>query len=118
MKTDLQNDVVLITGASKGIGKSIALYLAEAGADIVVNYRSDEKAAKEICEEISNLGVKAQAIQADVSRYQEAERLVQEAESAFKKIDILVNNAGVAPPKGLDFISEAEWNEVIAINLT
>jgi len=118
MKTDLQNKVALITGASKGIGKSIALYLAEAGADVVINYRSDEKAAEQICAEIRNLGVKALSIQADVSRYQEAERLVQEAAAAFPGIDILVNNAGVAPPKGLDFISEAEWNEVIAINLS
>ena len=118
MKTDLQNKVALITGASKGIGKSIALYLAEAGADVVINYRSDEKAAEQICAEIRNLGVKALSIQADVSRYQEAERLVQEAAAAFPGIDILVNNAGVAPLKGLDLISEAEWNEVIAINLS
>jgi len=118
MKTDLQNKVALITGASKGIGKSIALYLAEAGADVVINYRSNEKAAEQICAEIRDLGVKALSIQADVSRYQEAERLVQEAAAAFPGIDILVNNAGVAPPKGLDFISEAEWNEVIAINLS
>ncbi|PIQ20635.1 MAG: 3-oxoacyl-ACP reductase [Cytophagales bacterium CG18_big_fil_WC_8_21_14_2_50_42_9] len=118
MKTDLQHKVALITGAGKGIGKSIALYLAEAGADIIVNYRSDEKAAQQVCKEIQDMGRKALAIQADVAIYPEAERLVQEATSAFNKIDILVNNAGVAPPKGLNFISEAEWNQVIGVNLS
>lgn len=118
MKTDLRNKVALITGAGKGIGKSIALYLAEVGANIVVNYRSDKTAAEQVCQEIQALGRKAVAIPADVSRYPEAERLVREAEATFNQIDILVNNAGVAPPKGLNLITEAEWNEVIAVNLS
>jgi len=118
MKTDLNGKTALVTGGNKGIGKSISLYLAEAGADIVVSYHRDEKAAKEVCGQIAQLGRKSQAVQADVGQHNEVERLAQEAETAFGHIDVLVNNAGVAQPKGLHPISPEEWNSLLTTNLS
>ncbi len=96
MKVELNGRVALVTGGSRGIGKAIALSLAEAGADIAINYRRDEGAAKETCAEIQKLGRKARAYSASVENYDEDAAMVAEVLKDFGHIDILVNNAGIA----------------------
>jgi len=96
MKVDLSGRTALVTGASRGIGKAIALSLAEAGADIAVNYRRDTDAAAETVAEIQALGRKAKAYSASVENWDEDERMVAEVLADFGGIGILVNNAGIA----------------------
>jgi 3-oxoacyl-[acyl-carrier protein] reductase len=114
---DLKNRVALVTGASRGIGAGIAVALAGAGADIAVNYRKNADAAAAVCREITGLGRRVVAIQADVSVVTEVKRMIADVESRLGPIDILVNNAGIAPPRKLDEITETEWDEVLAVNL-
>lgn len=95
MSKKLSNKVAIVTGASKGIGASIALHLAEAGASVVVNYSSSKEGADKIVKEIVRKGGKAIAIQANVTKQADIKRLVSETVKAFGKLDILVNNAGV-----------------------
>ncbi|HTP86563.1 MAG TPA: 3-oxoacyl-ACP reductase family protein [Bryobacteraceae bacterium] len=109
--------VALITGASRGIGRSVALALAGAGADIAVNYRVNAGAAREIEEQIAALGNRVLTIAADVSIAREAERLVRAVQEGLGPVDILVNNAGIARPQKLDEITERDWDELIAANL-
>jgi 3-oxoacyl-[acyl-carrier protein] reductase len=115
---DLAGRAALVTGASRGIGRAIALALAAAGADVAVNYRSRADAAEEVCAEIRRLGRRAIKIAADVARAAEATRLVAEAEAALGPIGILVNNAGVAVPVTLETLTEAVWDATIAQNLS
>jgi NAD(P)-dependent dehydrogenase (short-subunit alcohol dehydrogenase family) len=96
MQIDLSGRVALVTGASRGIGKAIALSLAEAGADVAVNYRRDGGAAEETVKEIEALGRKAKAYQASVENWDEDEKMVADVLADFGKISILVNNAGIA----------------------
>src|SRR5690242_19949662 len=91
----LQNKVAIVTGASKGIGASIAKHLAAEGAAVVVNYSSSKEGADRVVKEISTGGGKAVAVQANVAKQAEIERLFAEAKKAFGNVDILVNNAGV-----------------------
>lgn len=114
---ELKDRVALVTGASRGIGASIAIALARAGADVAVNYRERAEAANEVCAEIAPLGRKAFAVQADVSHSAEVKRMVPQVEQQLGPIDILVNNAGIAIPRQLQDISEAEWDQVIDVNL-
>jgi 3-oxoacyl-[acyl-carrier protein] reductase len=86
--------VALVTGAAKRIGRSIAVELAVRGADVVVNFRSSRKEAEQVVAEIEKLGRRAVAVQADVSRRAEVERLLGETEKNFGQLDILVNNTG------------------------
>ncbi|HBI04011.1 MAG TPA: beta-ketoacyl-ACP reductase, partial [Paenibacillaceae bacterium] len=87
----LEGQVALVTGASRGIGRAIALELARAGADVVVNYAGSEGAAREVVQEIEGLNRKAIMIRANVAQSEEVEQMVKEAISTFGKIDILVN---------------------------
>jgi 3-oxoacyl-[acyl-carrier protein] reductase len=96
MEVSLAGRVALVTGASRGIGKAIALALAEAGADVAVNYRRDEGAANEAVAEIEAMGRKAKAYAASVENWDEDQALVEGVLKDFGKIDILVNNAGIA----------------------
>lgn len=96
MQVSLKGRVALVTGASRGIGRAIALSLAEAGADVAVNYRRDEAAAKETVAEIQNLGGKAKAYQASVENLEEDARMIADVLKDFGSIGILVNNAGIA----------------------
>lgn len=96
MHVSLKGRVALVTGASRGIGRAIALSLAEAGADIAINYRRDEGAARETVAEIERLGRKARAYQASVENLEEDARMVAEVLKDFGTISILVNNAGIA----------------------
>jgi 3-oxoacyl-[acyl-carrier protein] reductase len=114
---DLKNRVALITGGSRGIGAGIAVALARAGADVAVNYCQRADAANAVCAEITALGRKAQAVRADVSVAAEVKRMVAEVEEQLGPVDILVNNAGIAHPCKFEEIAEAEWDEVLTVNL-
>jgi len=115
---NLKGKTALITGASRGIGKAIALRLAKDGCNIIIN---DIPLAKEETEktinEIKNLGVDAIVVEADVSKYQEIEKMVEQIKNKFEKIDILVNNAGITKDRTLKKMSQEEWNDVINVNL-
>jgi 3-oxoacyl-[acyl-carrier protein] reductase len=114
---DLKGRVALVTGSSRGIGRAIALRLAEAGADIVVNFldRSEEAQAVELA--IGRLGRRCIGIQADVSSRADVERLVAASQDRLGPVEILVNNAGIARPQPIEEITEKDWDEVIAVNL-
>jgi len=114
---DLRNRIVLVTGGSRGIGAAVAIALANAGADVAVNYRERAQAANVVCGEIAGMGRKAVAVQADVSVVADVKRLVAETEAHIGGIDILVNNAAIAHPRKFEQITEAEWDEVLAVNL-
>ena len=95
----LQGKCAVITGASRGIGREIALQFAKEGANIVLNYRSSEEEALELKKELDKLGSNTLTIKADVSNFDEAENLIKEAKNTFGKVDILVNNAGINLPR-------------------
>src|SRR3954463_3253930 len=107
----------LVTGASRGIGREIALELARQGVDVVVNYAGSEAKAREVVEEIKGLGREAIAIQCDVSNSESVTDMVKETVDHFGKIDILVNNAGITRDNLLMRMKENEWDDVININL-
>ena len=115
----LKGKVALITGSVRGIGKAISLCFAKAGADVVINYTSDrsETDAKNLVEEIKQMGVKALAIKADISKSEEAKSLITEAIKNFGKLDILVNNAGITKDMLLLRMTEQEFDKVIEVNL-
>jgi 3-oxoacyl-[acyl-carrier protein] reductase len=114
----LANHVALVTGASRGIGKAIALALAEAGSDVAVNYRRQAEAADLVASEIRKMGRRAIAVQADVSESAQVERLFAEVERHLGVVDILVNNAGIASALSPSQVTEAHWQETIRVNLT
>lgn len=107
----------LVTGGSRGIGGAIALALAQAGADVAVNYRANGADAEQVCASIAKLGRRTVKIAADVSLADEVERLVAATEAALGPIGILVNNAGIAPAAGIEALSEELWDKTIAVNL-
>jgi 3-oxoacyl-[acyl-carrier protein] reductase len=109
--------VALVTGASRGIGKAIAIGLGQAGCHVVINYRSGKEAAEETQREISKLGKRTMLVQADVSKREQVHSMVQAIEKEFGRIDILVNNAGIANIQKIEEISEADWDELIDVNL-
>lgn len=112
-----KNPVALVTGASRGLGRAIALAFAGSGADVVVNYHSRQEEALSCADEIRRLGRRAAVVQADVSRVDEARRLVREAEAALGPVTVLVNNAGIARAQTLDEVGEADWDALIDTNL-
>jgi 3-oxoacyl-[acyl-carrier protein] reductase len=114
----LQGKVALVTGASRGIGRAIALALAEAGADVAVNYVSHEHEALDVSKTIVGFGRRSAAVQADVSQAVEVMRSVKSIEQDMGEIDILVNNAGIARPSTIDTITEQDWKEVLTTDLT
>jgi 3-oxoacyl-[acyl-carrier protein] reductase len=114
---NLAGRVALVTGGSRGIGRATALALAEAGADVAVNYRSSAAEAQQICDAIAKLGRRTVKIAADVSVAAEVTRLVTAVEAALGPVSILVNNAGVSQPVTLDTLSEEVWDATIAANL-
>ena len=113
----LQDKVALVTGASRGIGRAVGLRLAHEGAAVLVNYRSHPEAATEVVSAIVAAGGRAQAIQADVSVFAEAQRLIADSVKAFGRLDILVNNAGLTRDALLISMSEADWDAVLDTNL-
>jgi len=113
----LQDKVAVVTGSSRGIGRAIALELANRGCKVVINYRSNADAANQVVEEIAALGGEARAVQADVSVASEAKRLIDAALELFGTVDILVNNAGITRDNLLLRMSEEDWNAVLDTNL-
>jgi 3-oxoacyl-[acyl-carrier protein] reductase len=113
----LTGKVALVTGGSRGIGRAICLELAKQGAKVVVNYAGSQGAAEETVEGIKALGGEAIAVQGDVARYDDAEKLVLATLEAFGRIDILVNNAGITRDNLLIRMKEDEWDAVINTNL-
>ena len=108
----------LVTGANSGIGRAVAIGLARAGADVVVNYVTNEPAAREVVAAIEAEGAKGLAIEADVSKEAQVQAMFKEAIAAFGTIDILVPNAGLQRDASLTEMSLEQWNTVIGINLT
>jgi len=113
----LKGKCAVITGASRGIGKAIALKLASLGANIVINYRSNEKEALEVENEIKNMGAEAITVKGDISKLQEVENLVLVAKEKFGNIDIMVNNAGITKDTLILRMKEEDFDSVIDVNL-
>jgi len=114
---DLTGKVALVTGASRGIGKAAAIALAEAGCDIVVNYRASDDHARAVATEIESRGRRALLVKADVSVAAEVSAMVATIERELGTVSILVNNAGIARKQSLEEITEADWDEIIDVNL-
>ena len=114
----LREQVAVVTGASRGIGRAIAQEFAKLGATVVVNYASSSKAAEELVSDITAAGGNAIALQADVSKEEEVDNLVKNVLEKFNKIDILVNNAGITRDTLLFRMKPEDWQAVINLNLT
>lgn len=112
----LKDKVVLVTGSSRGIGRSIAIALAKEGAKVVVNYLSSREKAEEVVGEISNLGSEAISIQADVSVEEDVKRLFAETSFVFGGIDIVISNAGSVYPKPFTEQTVEDWNKNFLVN--
>src|SRR5882724_4477268 len=113
----LEGKVAVVTGASKGIGASIAKHLAAEGASVVVNYASSKEGADRVVDEIAKRGGTALAVQANVAKKTDIERLFAGTKKAFGRLDILVNNAGTAIPKKFEEATLEEMDRVIDINV-
>jgi 3-oxoacyl-[acyl-carrier protein] reductase len=114
---DLANRVALVTGGSRGIGKAVALALAEAGADVAVNYRAGTEAAQAVADAIRAGGRRAISIATDVSDSASVAAMLGEVARGLGPVDLLVNNAGIAIARGLDELTEAEFDRTLAVNL-
>lgn len=117
MSLSLEGKTALVTGGSRGIGRSIALTLADYGADVAITFRSSVDAANEVKEEIESKDCKAKAIQADAVSLEAAENVIGELTEDWGKLDILVNNAGITRDNLILRMSEDDWDQVIDTNL-
>jgi 3-oxoacyl-[acyl-carrier protein] reductase len=115
--SELAGKVALVSGASRGIGRAIAVALARAGADVAINCRTREGAARETAAQVTTLGRRGLVVAADVSAAAEVTRLVKEVEAGLGPVDVLVNNAGVARPLALEQVTERDFDEMLAVNL-
>ena len=113
----LKGRAALVTGASRNIGRAIALALAEAGASIAIVARSDREAAEAVAREVEAFGVKAKVLIGDVASEADAARLVSEAASALGRLDILVNNAAIRREAPVEELSYKDWRDVISVTL-
>lgn len=113
----LEGRVALVTGASRGLGRAIAIALAQAGADIAINYRHAAAAAKEVEQAAQAIGRRAVSVQADVSEADEVSRMVDAVERSLGAPVVLVNNAGIARVQPVDQITEEDWDEILKVNL-
>ncbi len=118
MAGPLDGQTAVVTGASRGIGRACAIELARAGANVVINYNTNEEAANSCKEAVEAEGVKALVVQADVSDAAQAKSLIETAEKEFGQVDILVNNAGVNRDRMVQRMSTEEWDEVIQTDLS
>jgi 3-oxoacyl-[acyl-carrier protein] reductase len=115
---DLSGKVAIVTGGSRGIGRAICLALAEAGADILLNYSRSDKEADKVKKEVEKFGRKCVTVRANVGNFQQAQGLGKAVMSHFGKVDILVNNAGINRDRTLKRMTFEQWNEVIQTNLS
>ena len=113
----LEGKKAIVTGGSRGIGRAIALLYAKEGADILVNYHSNDAAAKDTVAEIEKLGRKGVAVAADVADYKSAQNMVDECVKQLGGVDIVVNNAGVSRPSMLLKMTEEDWDYIIDVHL-
>lgn len=114
----LKGQTAIVTGASSGIGRAVAIALGDAGADVVVNYVGPEAPALEVVNRITSAGRRAMAVQADVSKEDQVEAMFQRAIKEFGTVDILINNAGLQKDAPADEMTLDQWNTVIGVNLT
>jgi 3-oxoacyl-[acyl-carrier protein] reductase len=114
---ELEGRIALVTGASRGIGRAVAVALASRGADVAVNYRRNESDALEVCAQIRGMGRRAVTIQGDVAVASNVSRIVEQVHRELGPITILVNNAGIGTVRTIDNISERDWDEMLAVNL-
>jgi 3-oxoacyl-[acyl-carrier protein] reductase len=117
IKPDLNGYVALVTGGSRGVGAAVAAALAEAGAAVAVNYRKNAEQAEAVIAKIKGAGGRAVAVAADVSRSDAVAAMVKQVASALGPVDILINNAGMAIVRGIDELTESEFDQTIAVNL-
>lgn len=111
------NKIAFITGASRGIGKAIAISLAKDGIYVIINYRNNEESAKEVLDEITNLGGNGEIIQGDISNFDESKEVIDKIVQECGKIDIMVNNAGITRDQLLLRMTEEDFDSVINVNL-
>ena len=118
-KSFLKGKIALITGASQGIGKAIALALAKEGANIIINdIEPAKEQAERFAQEIGAIGVESMVVLGDVSKFEDCKKMAEDIRSKFEKVDILVNNAGITKDRTLKKMTPEEWNAVVNINLT
>jgi glucose 1-dehydrogenase len=114
----LQGQKALVTGASSGIGRAIAIALGQSGADVVVNFVAGDDKAEQVCQEIREFGVQAIAVKADVSDEDQVMRMFARMMEQFGTIDVLVNNAGLQQDASFENLTLKQWNKVLGVNLT
>jgi 3-oxoacyl-[acyl-carrier protein] reductase len=114
---EVEGRVAIVTGASRGIGRAVAVRLAQNGVHVAINYLRDEKAALEVKASVEHLGIKSLICKADVARPEEAEMLVSEVLEHFGRVDFLICNAGVWEGAPVELMDEGEWDRVLDINL-
>jgi glucose 1-dehydrogenase len=113
----LKGKVAIVTGGNSGIGKAVVLGLADAGANIVIDYVANEQATEDLEKQVIALGDQAIGVEADVSKVEDLERLIGEAVKAFGRLDIMVNNAGIETRSSVLETTESQYEKVMAINL-
>jgi len=118
MSKSMEGQTALVTGASRGIGKSIAIALAKEGAEVIINYSSSLENAKKVVSEINSFGGKAYPLQADISNENSVNELIKAVLSKNKKIDVLVNNAGITKDGLLMRMKTDDWQRVLDLNLS
>lgn len=114
---ELKNKLCLVSGSSRGIGRAIAIELAEAGCDIMVNYVSNRDAAEEVVSKVQSVGRKCEAFKADVSKAEQTDGMVDQIQEKYGTIQILVNNAGITRDRSFLKLSREQWHEVLFTNL-
>lgn len=113
----LEDKKAIVTGAGRGIGRAVAIAFAKEGADVAINYHSNDKAAREVVGKISEMGRKAIAVKTDVSDYRDVHAMVDRTVNELGGVDILVNNAGISQPAMLLKMTEKSWDKIISIHL-